>query len=112
MLCYADLSSSSVDAGDVSGDIREWSLSFLRSPVEFMADPGSGRVSRVRLEINKLQVSNHEFFPAPFCIANPTPSPTKLHHHHQIVSLTSNVPSLVIDCGLKLHACCVHVDNV
>ena len=59
--CYVLLfySRSSVD-GAVSGDLREWGLSFLRSPVELMADPGSGRVSGVRLEINTLQVSEHQ----------------------------------------------------
>ena len=52
------MSRSSVD-DTVSGDLREWGLSFLRSPVEFTADPGSGRVSGVRLEINTLKVSEH-----------------------------------------------------
>ena len=36
---------------------REWGLSFLRSPVELMADPHSGKVSRLRMEINRLEVS-------------------------------------------------------
>ena len=52
------LSRSSVD-DSVSGDLREWGLSFLRSPVEFTTDPGSERVSGVRLEINTLKVSEH-----------------------------------------------------
>lgn len=55
--CGTDLFRSSVDVG--GGDLREWSLSFLRSPVEFTADSESGRVSRVKMEINTLQVSNH-----------------------------------------------------
>lgn len=57
LCCRYSLSRLSV-GGAVSGDLREWGLTFLRSPVEFTADPGSGgRVSGVRMEINKLQVS-------------------------------------------------------
>ena len=60
LLCSAGFfSRSSVDDA-VSGDLREWGLSFLRSPVKLTADPGSGRVSGVRLEINTLQVSEHQ----------------------------------------------------
>ena len=44
--------------GSDDGDnLREWGLSFLRSPVEFMSDSNAGKVSRVKLEINKLEVS-------------------------------------------------------
>lgn len=61
------MSRSSVD-DTVGGDLREWGLSFLRSPIEFTADPGSGRVSGVRLEINTLKVREH--VPYVMCVAS------------------------------------------
>ena len=46
---------------DYRGDKRpaggkEWGLSFLRSPVEIVSSPTTGRLDSLRLEINKLQV--------------------------------------------------------
>jgi hypothetical protein len=45
---------------DYRGDKRpaggkEWGLSFLRSPVEIVLSPTTGRLDSLRLEINKLQ---------------------------------------------------------
>ena len=57
MLYRTDDSAVSGSSGD-GGNIREWGLSFFRSPVEFTSDSSSGRVSGVRLEINKLEVCN------------------------------------------------------
>ena len=45
--------------GAGGGAKRECRLSFLRSPVELLADPSHGRVARLRMEINRLEVSWH-----------------------------------------------------
>ena len=51
------LSSSQSEQRDEAEGEREWELSFLRSPVEFIADSNhSNRVSAIRMEINQLEV--------------------------------------------------------
>ena len=35
---------------------KEWSLKFLRSPVEFLPDNSGSRVGAVRLAVNRLEV--------------------------------------------------------
>ncbi len=46
----------------VSEGVKEWTLSFLRSPVEVL-DSGWGRVGGVRLEHNRLEVHKYlKFF--------------------------------------------------
>ena len=42
-----------------AGHGKEWGLFFLRSPVEIIASNTSDRVSRLRLEINTLEVNAH-----------------------------------------------------
>ena len=57
-MLYRDvcLSSQSEQRDKAEGE-REWGLSFLRSPVEFIADGNhSNRVSAIRMEINQLEV--------------------------------------------------------
>ena len=38
---------------------KDWGLFFLRSPVEIISDGTSGRVARIKIEINKLEVRGH-----------------------------------------------------
>ena len=51
--------SSNADSANGGGNekFKEWGLSFLRSPVEFTGDSRTGKVSGVKLEINRLEVS-------------------------------------------------------
>ena len=55
--CSAD---SASPTGSVN-NLRECGLSFLRSPVELTADSSTGKVSGVRIEINKLEVLTKMF---------------------------------------------------
>ena len=51
------LSSSQSEQRERSEEEREWGLTFLRSPVEFIADSDqSSCVSAIRMEINQLEV--------------------------------------------------------
>ena len=50
--------SSSEESKDRDGG-KEWSMSFLRSPVEILPSTTTGRVSSIRLEINTLEVRSN-----------------------------------------------------
>lgn len=44
------------EEGAGGGGGKEWGLTFLRSPVEIVSSPGTGRLDSLRLEINSLHV--------------------------------------------------------
>lgn len=50
-----NISGLQTDVGLKEVETREWGLSFLRTPVQLLADQASGRVCSIKLEVNKLE---------------------------------------------------------
>ena len=55
-LSHSNYKHSGQECGEGGKVSKRFGLSFLRSPVEIVSSPATGRVSSVRLEINTLEV--------------------------------------------------------
>ena len=67
-----------------AGSHKEWGLSFLRSPIEVLADKESGRVRGIRMETNKLEVIVTLFAIAYHVHAHFSPSSVHISHSYNL----------------------------